>query len=48
MSDDARKPTKQPYVAPKLTTYGDIATLTQNRFFGRKRDGAGKFKTKTR
>jgi hypothetical protein len=49
MSDDARKPpTKQPYVAPKLTTYGDIATLTQNRLLGRKADGGGKLKTKTR
>jgi hypothetical protein len=48
MSDDARKPTKKPYVAPKLITYGDIATLTQNRLLGRKADGGGKLKTRTR
>ena len=49
MSDQAPKPTKQPYVAPRLVTYGDITTLTQARALAkRKADGGGKLKTKTR
>jgi hypothetical protein len=48
MSDDATKPIKQPYTAPKLVTYGDITALTQNRLLGAKNDGGGKLKTKSR
>jgi hypothetical protein len=43
------KPAKQPYTAPKLVTYGDIATVTQsNKFLFGKADGGGKLKTKSR
>ena len=46
---DAPKPAKQPYSAPKLVTYGNITTLTQANFLiGRKADGGGKLKTKSR
>ena len=45
MSDETRKPTKQPYVAPKLVTYGDITTLTQAMPSAQKADGGGKLKT---
>lgn len=49
MSDDTPKPAKQPYVTPKLVTYGNITTLTQaNKFLLGKADGGGKLKTKTR
>jgi hypothetical protein len=48
MSETA-KPAKQPYSAPKLVTYGNITTLTQaNVFIGKKADGGGKLKTKSR
>jgi hypothetical protein len=48
MSDDDRKPTKQPYAAPKLVTYGDITTLTQGTAQDKqKADGGGKLKTRT-
>jgi hypothetical protein len=43
------KPAKQPYSTPKLVTYGNITTLTQaNKFIGKKADGGGKLKTKSR
>jgi hypothetical protein len=43
------KPAKQPYLSPKLVTYGNIATLTQaNVLIGKKADGGGKLKTKSR
>jgi len=48
MSEQESKKTKRPYVAPRLVTYGDIARLTQGRLLGRKADGGGKLKTKTR
>jgi len=48
MSDEQAKPTKQPYVAPKLITYGNITTLTQSGPNSlRKSDGGGKLKTRT-
>jgi hypothetical protein len=48
MSDDTNTPAKQPYVTPKLVTYGNITTLTQaNKFLLGKADGGGKLKTKT-
>ena len=48
MSDDDRKPTKQPYVAPKLVTYGDITTLTKGSLQDKqKADGGGRTKTRT-
>jgi hypothetical protein len=49
MSDEKPKPPKQPYVTPKLVTYGNFTTLTQaNKFILGKADGGGKLKTKTR
>jgi hypothetical protein len=49
MSDETQKPAKQPYSAPKLVTYGNIATLTQAlNIIGKKADGGGKLKTKSR
>ena len=48
MSDETRKPAKQPYVRPKLVTYGNITTLTQALLLGQKADGGGKLKTKSR
>ena len=48
MSDEPRTPTKQPYVAPKLATYGDITTLTQGTAQAKqKADGGGRLKTRT-
>jgi len=47
MSEDDKKPSKQPYSSPRLVTYGDIAQLTQASATGRKADGGGKLKTKT-
>jgi hypothetical protein len=47
MTDTSK--TKQPYSTPRLTTYGDLALLTESRLFGKKKaDGGGKLKTKTR
>jgi len=48
MTDESRKPTKQPYAKPKLVTYGNITTLTQALLLGQKADGGGKLKTKSR
>jgi hypothetical protein len=49
MSEESHKGQKQPYSAPKLVTYGDIARLTQSStLLLRKADGGGKLKTKTR
>jgi hypothetical protein len=47
MSDDANKPLKQPYITPRLVTYGNVTTLTQNELLGKKADGGGKLKTKS-
>jgi hypothetical protein len=48
MSDEQAKPTKQPYVTPKLITYGNITTLAQAGVDSlRKADGGGKLKTRT-
>ena len=48
MSDEAGKPVKEAYVAPKLTTYGDITTLTQATALAKpKFDGGAKLKTRT-
>jgi hypothetical protein len=47
MSDETRKPAKQPYVTPKLVTYGNITALTQAHVLGKKADGGGKLKTKS-
>jgi hypothetical protein len=48
MSDEARPPAKQAYVAPKLTTYGDITTLTQATATAKKKaDGGGPLKTRS-
>jgi hypothetical protein len=48
MSEDDRKGPRQPYVAPKLVTYGDIARLTQSTaLLKKKADGGGKLKTRT-
>jgi hypothetical protein len=45
---DHKRP-KQPYTAPRLVTYGDIARLTQSRLIAKKKtDGGGKLKTRTR
>jgi hypothetical protein len=42
------KPAKQPYVQPRLVTYGDISTLTQAATPpGKKADGGGALKTRT-
>ncbi|HEY7187516.1 MAG TPA: hypothetical protein VH436_13270 [Vicinamibacterales bacterium] len=30
MSEQAPKPPKRPYAAPRLITYGDVTTLTQH------------------
>ncbi|MGH9256163.1 MAG: hypothetical protein ACRD3C_16510 [Vicinamibacterales bacterium] len=49
MSDEIRAPVKQAYVAPKLTTYGDITTLTQATAMAKtKADGGGPLKTRSR
>lgn len=32
--NDARQETKKPYTTPKLTVYGDVAKITQNKFGG--------------
>ena len=48
MSDETRKPAKQPYARPKLVTYGNITSLTQALLAGQKADGGGKLKTKSR
>ena len=47
MSEKKTRP-KQPYVQPKLIVYGDVAQLTQASSTGRRADGGGKLKTKTR
>jgi len=49
MSESDRKGPKQPYVTPRLVTYGDIARLTQSSAqLKKKADGGGKLKTRTR
>jgi hypothetical protein len=49
MSEEIRKPAKQPYSTPKLVTYGSITALTQAApITGTKADGGGKLKTKSR
>jgi len=49
MSEADRKAPKQPYVAPRLVTYGDIARLTQSSaLLKKKADGGAKLKTRTR
>jgi hypothetical protein len=46
---ETTNPGKQPYSSPKLVTYGNITTLTQaNVLVGKKADGGGKLKTKSR
>ena len=46
MSDNTQP--RQPYSTPRLTTYGDIARLTESRAIAKqKADGGGKLKTKT-
>ena len=48
MSDQTPKPPKQPYVTPKVVTYGDFTTLTRAASADKgKADGGGKLKTKT-
>ena len=47
MSDETRKPDKQPYRRPTLVTYGNITVLTQALVAGKKADGGGKLKTKS-
>jgi hypothetical protein len=47
MSNETRKPGKQPYTTPKLVTYGNITTLTQANLASGKADGGGKLKTKS-
>jgi hypothetical protein len=46
MTDNGRR--KRPYTPPRLVTYGDLQRLTENRLLGKKADGGGKLKTKTR
>jgi hypothetical protein len=49
MGDKVREPVKQAFVAPKLTTYGDITSLTQATALSKKKaDGGAKLKTRTR
>jgi hypothetical protein len=47
MSDDAPKTTKRPYSSPRLVTYGDVTTLTQNTATGQKADKGGAQKNRT-
>lgn len=48
MSDEGGKPAKEAYAAPRLTTYGDITTLTQATALNKKRaDGGARLKTRT-
>ena len=47
MSDDAPKAPKRPYDSPRLVTYGDVRTLTQNNPTGQKADKGGAQKNRT-
>jgi hypothetical protein len=47
MNDDAPKPPKRPYATPRLVTYGDIKTLTQNNPIGQRSDKGGAQKNRT-
>jgi len=47
MSDEAPKTTKLPYSPPRLVTYGDVTTLTQNNLTGQKADKGGAQKNRT-
>ena len=47
MSDEAPKPPKRPYSSPRLVTYGDVTTLTQNMVTGQKADKGGAQKNRT-
>jgi hypothetical protein len=47
MSDQDPNPRKRPYESPRLVTYGDIKTLTQNNFTGQKADKGGAQKNRT-
>jgi hypothetical protein len=47
MSDETPKPTKRPYSSPRLVTYGDVTTLTQNNLTGQKADKGGAQKNRT-
>ena len=47
MSEDAPKAPKQPYTSPRLITYGDVTTLTQNNLTGQKADKGGAQKNRT-
>jgi len=47
MSDEAPKPPKRPYSSPRLVTYGDVTTLTQNSLTGQKADKGGAQKNRT-
>ena len=47
MSEDAPKAPKQPYNCPRLITYGDVTTLTQNNLTGQKADKGGAQKNRT-
>jgi hypothetical protein len=47
MTDQAPTPPKRPYETPRLVTYGDIKTLTQNTVVGQKADKGGAQKNRT-
>jgi len=47
MSDQAPTSPKRPYESPRLVTYGDIKTLTQNSLTGQKADKGGAQKNRT-
>lgn len=48
MSDTTVEPPKRAYSTPTLVTYGDVASLTQNRAGGMLKDGGKGFKSRTR
>jgi hypothetical protein len=47
MSDQTPTSPKRPYETPRLVTYGDIKTLTQNSATGQKADKGGAQKNRT-